>query len=223
MKLWTFELRKILITRKVLLVFLAALVLRTVFLSFFPELKDERIRLTQKQYNAFLMKLQGENNTDKEQFVRSSYEKCREVTECFAEMQDMHENRLITEEVWQKYTLEYEEAMLSRNALSIFYEKEEAGDGAFCGAVAFVAAAFPDSGRHCGKPLRLRRSALRKPHAPYGRYCRLQYSAAASDHSAVYIGGHSDSRFWYADRKDTDKTKLVFTFFLFPDDADDGG
>ena len=126
MKLWTFELRKILITRKVLLVFLAALVLRTIFLFFFPELKDERIRLTQKQYNAFLMELQGENNPDKEQFVRSSYEKCREVTECFAEMQDMHENRLITEEVWQKYTLEYEEAMLSRNALSIFYEKEEA-------------------------------------------------------------------------------------------------
>ena len=64
MTLWRFELKKSLINQKGIWLLLACLVLKIALLAVFPEQKDGRIMLTQRQYDKYLAQLQGENTPE---------------------------------------------------------------------------------------------------------------------------------------------------------------
>ena len=69
MTLWRYELKKTLINQKGIWILLACLVLKFVLLAVFPEQKDGRILLTQRQYDKYLVQLQGENTPEKSDWI----------------------------------------------------------------------------------------------------------------------------------------------------------
>ena len=59
MMLWRGEMKKTLMTQRGIWVLLVCLVLKLAFLCAFPEQKDRRIVLSQKQYDKYLYQLYG--------------------------------------------------------------------------------------------------------------------------------------------------------------------
>lgn len=125
MNLWRFELKKILIVQKGFWVLAGCLLLKFLFLSFFPELKDPRIQLSQKQYDKYLERVHGANTEEKASFIRQEHEHCMATIGKKGNMEEGYRDGSVTEEEWQEYVLELDEAYLHQNAVEIFWEKEE--------------------------------------------------------------------------------------------------
>lgn len=125
MSLWRFELKKILFVQKGLFILTVCLLFKLLFLSLLPEMKDSRIQLSQKQYDRYLQQLYGENTQEKASFIRQEYENCKMTIGRKAAMEEAYRDGELTEEEWQAYILELDEAYLHQNAVEIFYEKEE--------------------------------------------------------------------------------------------------
>lgn len=125
MSLWRFELKKILFVQKGLMILAVCLVLKLLFLSFFPEMKDVRIQLSQKQYDKYLEMIYGANTQEKASFIRQEYENCKMTIEQKETMEEAYRNESLTEAEWQEYALRLDEAYLHQNAVEIFFEKEE--------------------------------------------------------------------------------------------------
>ena len=119
------ETKKLLLTQKGLLILLVCLLLKAIFLGCFPELKDSRIQLSQKQYNKYLAQLQGENTPEKTAWIIAEYESCRETINSKEFMEDQYRLGELTEEEWSAYTEELNQAYLHKNATEIFREKAE--------------------------------------------------------------------------------------------------
>ena len=124
--LFCFELKKMLFTRKGLFVLVICLVLKTAFLFAFPKLIDERIRLSRKQYDKILDMVWGESSDEKDRFLIESFDACKAILDSRDRMQEQYRAGEITEEEWQEYCTEYDQANLHENALEILHEKAEA-------------------------------------------------------------------------------------------------
>ncbi|MCL2079225.1 MAG: hypothetical protein FWH17_05185 [Oscillospiraceae bacterium] len=125
MWIWRYELTKILFSYRGLLLIAAFVVLKTALLIALPELKDERIKLSQKNYDKVLSEIHGPTTPEKEEYITSTYAKYRETLERFTQMKDAYLSGKISRDEWEKYSNEYGEANLYINSFEIFNEKRE--------------------------------------------------------------------------------------------------
>lgn len=119
------ELKKLLISYKGILILAVCLILKLLLVGFFPEIKDNRIRLSQLQYDAYLAQLHGENTAEKSEFILTEYATCRETKDQFQTMKNLHEAGELSEEEWEEYCDAYAYAELHINSAGIFAEKAE--------------------------------------------------------------------------------------------------
>lgn len=117
------ELKKILTHQKGILILAVCLLLKTLLLGFFPEQKDQRIRLSQKQYDKYLAQLYGENTEEKLEYILTEYQTCRETKDQWDLMQTRYKAGKLTEEAWKEYCDAYTYAELHINSAGIFAEK----------------------------------------------------------------------------------------------------
>ena len=123
--LWRYELKKALLNQKGIWILLVCLILKLVFLSAFPEQKDARILLSQKQYNKYLLQLHGEDTLEKSTWIIEEYEHFKEIKGMRSQMQEQFARGEISEEEWKRYTEELNLAELKLNSAAIFAEKAE--------------------------------------------------------------------------------------------------
>lgn len=121
--LWRSEVKKLLLVRKGLLLLLLCLLGKILFLGIFPEMKDPRISLSQSQYNKYLQKLHGESTPEKNDQVKYEYEQYLETIDLRETMEQKHKKLEISEEEYEEYAKELEQAFLRKNAAEIFSEK----------------------------------------------------------------------------------------------------
>ena len=120
--MWLAEWKKLFLVRKGLLALAVCLLLKALFLGLFPELKDPRIQLSQKQYDKYLEQLHGENTPEKSAWVQADYDACLETISRQEAMQQEYSAGELTEEEWAAYQQELNDAYLHRNASKLFTE-----------------------------------------------------------------------------------------------------
>ena len=125
MTLWRYELKKTLINQKGIWILLACLLLKIVLLAVFPEQKDGRILLTQRQYDKYLAQLQGENTPEKSDWILTEYADFQQTKGMYSNMQEVYSAGELAEEEWKAFTEAYTEAELKMNSAAIFAEKAE--------------------------------------------------------------------------------------------------
>jgi len=123
--LWRYELKKTLINQKGVWILLVCLLLKLVVLNVFPEQKDSRIRLSQKQYDKYLAQLQGENTPEKSNWILTEYAHFKAVRGQYQQMLDAYSFGALSDEEWETYSNAYAEAELKINSAGIFAEKAE--------------------------------------------------------------------------------------------------
>jgi len=123
--LWWFELKKTLINQKGVWILLVCLLLKLAVLNVFPEQKDSRIRLSQKQYDKYLAQLQGENTPEKSDWILTEYANFKSIKGQWQQMQDAYAAGKLSDEEWENYSNAYAEAELKLNSAGIFAEKAE--------------------------------------------------------------------------------------------------
>lgn len=123
--LYKCELKKSLLTHRGALILALCLLLKLAFLCAFPEQKDPRIRLSQKQYDKFLAQLYGEATPEKYDWIMTEHQNCTEVLELEQEMTERYSRDELTEEEWDAYSQALYQAKLRINSLTIFAEKAE--------------------------------------------------------------------------------------------------
>lgn len=125
MMLWRGEMKKTLMTQRGIWVLLVCLVLKLAFLCAFPEQKDRRIVLSQKQYDKYLYQLYGENTREKSDWILAEYKTCKEVKDSQEAMQGKYARGELTDAQWEAYTQALTQADLHINSAQIFAEKAE--------------------------------------------------------------------------------------------------
>ena len=125
MTLWRYELKKTLLNQKGVWILLACLVLKIILLAVFPEQKDSRILLTQRQYDKYLAQLQGENTPEKSDWILTEYAGFQQTKGQYGGMLEAYSAGELTEEEWKIFTEAYTEAELKMNSAAIFAEKTE--------------------------------------------------------------------------------------------------
>ena len=123
--LYRCELKKSLITHRGLLILAVCLLLKLILFCAFPEQKDSRIVLSQKQYDKYLAQLYGANTPEKSDWIRTEYETCKQIKDMQETMQARYTRGELAEAEWIAYTEEYRLAELHINAAQIFAEKAE--------------------------------------------------------------------------------------------------
>ena len=123
MMLWRCELKKLLVVHKGIWILLACMAVKAVFLCAFPELKDSRIVLSQRQYDKYLAQLHGENTPEKSDFILTEYETFKEIISMKVEMQERHQRGELKEDEWSEYSDALGRAELRFNSATIFWEK----------------------------------------------------------------------------------------------------
>lgn len=123
--LWKAEGKKLLIIRRGLLLLALCLGLKALFLGVFPEQKDVRIQLSQKQYDTYLERLHGENTPEKSAWILADYATCLDVIDRRGEMEDRYTQGELSQEEWEAFQEELNEAYLHQNAAQIFSETAE--------------------------------------------------------------------------------------------------
>lgn len=125
MMIWRYELKKTLINQRGIWILLACLLLKIVLLAVFPEQKDGRILLTQRQYDKYLAQLQGENTPEKSDWILTEYADFQQTKGMYSKMQEGYAAGELTEAEWKTFTEAYTEAELKMNSAAIFAEKAE--------------------------------------------------------------------------------------------------
>lgn len=123
--LWKAEVKKILLVNKGVLILLVCLLAKILFLGVFPEMKDPRIALSQKQYDKYLKELYGESTAQKNEWVQMEYAQCLETIEKRETVEAQYANGDISEEAYREYGKALELAYLHKNAAQIFSEKAD--------------------------------------------------------------------------------------------------
>ena len=123
--LWRAEGKKLLVIRRGLLLLALCLGLKALFLGVFPEQKDVRIQLSQTQYDKYLERLQGENTPEKSAWILEDYAHCLDVIGQREEMERRYAQGELSQETWENYQEELNQAYLHQNAAQIFAEAAE--------------------------------------------------------------------------------------------------
>lgn len=123
--LYRSELKKSLITHRGILILVVCLLLKAALFWFFPEQKDSRILLSQKQYDKYLAQLHGADTPEKSEWIRQEYENCESILDSFEITQKEYYAGNISDEDWEKALEEKNLADLHINSSKIFAEKAE--------------------------------------------------------------------------------------------------
>lgn len=123
--LWRFELKKTLINQKGVWILLVCLLLKLIVLNVFPEQKDSRIRLSQKQYDKYLAQLQGENTPEKAEWILTEYANFQQIQKEYNQIHNAYTAGELSRTEWETYLKAYTEAELKLNSATIFAEKAE--------------------------------------------------------------------------------------------------
>jgi len=123
MKLAKLELYRIFINNKGILLVLLSLLLKVATLAVIPELKDDRIKLSQRQYNVYMDDLYGTDNDEKQLFIATEYNTAKTLVEKFGEMSAAYDHGEITEAEWSEFYALQDYYAIRLPALSILYEK----------------------------------------------------------------------------------------------------
>ena len=123
MKLFLFELRKTILIQKGWIIILACLIANPAVLFFFPEQKDSRIQLSQRQYDIYLEQLIGPATVEKEIFIYEERDRINSIIEQYGIMLSLYESGEISYDEFWSFIDEYEDAKLKSSAIGIFYEK----------------------------------------------------------------------------------------------------
>jgi hypothetical protein len=124
-KLLRYELYKVLFSYGGLLLIAAFIVIKAALLCLLPEIKDSRIKQSQKQYDKVLSVIHGESAPEKDAFIAQTYLRYKEILDAYIEQRALFTNGGMNESEWEAYAKEYQEAGLYINAYEIFYEKKE--------------------------------------------------------------------------------------------------
>jgi len=125
-KLARYELYKVLFSYKALILIIIFLTVKAAVLCVLPEIKDSRVKSSQKQYDKVLSKIHGERTPEKDAYIASIYLRYKTVLDSYIEKRNSYTNGAINKDEWEAYSKDYEQAKLYINAYGIFYEKEEA-------------------------------------------------------------------------------------------------
>lgn len=125
MNLYGYELKKLGRTQKGFLILGVCLLLKLLFLCFFPEQKDSRILLSQKQYDNYLSQLHGFNTQEKMDWIQADNQNIHWAIDNFEQMYQDSQQNLISDDEWQDYVDARDSACLRQNASEIFTEKME--------------------------------------------------------------------------------------------------
>lgn len=125
MNLYGFELKKLGRTQKGLLILGVCLLLKLLFLGVFPEQKDPRILLSQKQYDNYLSQLHGFNTQEKMNWIQEDSWEIESLINMHDQMEQDYQQERITWDEWLDYSNDLSGAYLRQNASQIFTEKME--------------------------------------------------------------------------------------------------
>lgn len=125
MNLYGFELKKLGRTQKGLLILGVCLLLKLLFLGVFPEQKDPRILLSQKQYDNYLSQLHGFNTQEKMNWIQEDNWEIESLINMHDQMEQDYQQERITWDEWLDYSNDLSGAYLRQNASQIFTEKME--------------------------------------------------------------------------------------------------
>ncbi len=123
--LYRSELKKSLLTHRGLLILAVCLLVKCLVLGWFPEQKDSRIMLSQKQYDKFLVQLQGPATDEKNDWILAEFAHYKEVSGQQEDMRRAYAAGELTEAEWESYTDELHIAELRMNSAKLFSEKAE--------------------------------------------------------------------------------------------------
>ncbi len=119
------ELKKTLLTHRGILILAVCLLVKCLVLFWFPEQKDNRIVLSQKQYDKFLVQLHGPATDEKNEWILSEYAHYKDIIGQQEAMRKAYAAGELTEAQWEAYTEELRIAELRSNSAKIFAEKAE--------------------------------------------------------------------------------------------------
>ena len=125
MAIWRCEMKKALMTQKGLLILVICIFLRLLTAAAMPELKDDRIKMSQKQYDRYLAVLHGANTPEKSEFIISERDRCESVKAAQTSMEMRHMEGALSEEEWGEWQDELERAYLHENSAKLWAEKAE--------------------------------------------------------------------------------------------------
>lgn len=125
MAMWRCEMKKALVTQKGLLILAVCIFLRLLTAAMMPELKDDRIKMSQKQYDQYLAVLHGANTPEKSEFIISERDHCESVKAAKDSMEMSHREGALSEEEWREWQDELEQAYLHENSSKLWAEKAE--------------------------------------------------------------------------------------------------
>ncbi len=123
LKLFRYELRKMVLTQKGWIVLLLCLAANLALVWVLPEQKDNRIKLSQKQYDVYLEQLIGPATLEKEAFIIAEKERFDAVLNKYGVMTAHYQAGEITHDELMDFIREYEEAKVKSSAIGIFHEK----------------------------------------------------------------------------------------------------
>ena len=123
--LYRCELKKSLVTYQGAWILAVCLLLKLALLCAFPEQKDPRILLSQKQYDNYLTQLYGENTRAKSDWILGERQHIKDVLDREEAMWERYARGELSEAEWDAYGEELRLARLHRNAVEIFGEKAD--------------------------------------------------------------------------------------------------
>ncbi len=123
--LWKYELKKTLINQKGIWILIACLLLKLIVLNVYPEQKDSRIKLSQRQYDKYLAQLQGENTPEKAEWILTQRDSFQQIISQQKIMQEAYGADEISDQEWEEFCKASVEAELKINSATIFAEKAE--------------------------------------------------------------------------------------------------
>ncbi len=124
-RLFQYEIRKMIFSGYGWLLFFVLLALKGLTLFLIPEAIDERILLSRKQYDRYLMEIHGEDSPEKRAKILGDYAECIAMEDARMEMENAYRKETISEEKWNNYLERYQFMQLRKNALQIISEKAE--------------------------------------------------------------------------------------------------
>ena len=125
MRLLKYELKKMMLMQKGAFLLLICFLLKAIFLCVFPEQKDPRIVLSQKQYDKYLLQLAGESTPEKNDWIISEFASFQYIKDIEQDMREAYSNGSLTDDEWHTYYEQLQVAELRMNAAGIFAEKAE--------------------------------------------------------------------------------------------------
>lgn len=123
MKLFIYEIKKLLFTEKGMVVTFAALALTVIAALVIPEQRDKRIVNAHKVYDELMILYHGPDSAWKQQEVRERQENIQNILSMYDEKYRTYRAGHLSDEEWDQYKALYNQAASEEAAVDIFFSK----------------------------------------------------------------------------------------------------